>query len=710
MIKNLELFNLIKNNRWDEFIKECNERLDYNIRDEQGNFLIQYIILYNKIDILKIILQYNIKLDFLDNEGKSILYLCIKYNYMEIIKILISKTNNTIGIPLVNIMDKSNMYPLHYTILFQNIEIFEYLIEISNLYIYDKHKNSLYHHLIKNKYKLFLEKFIKKNININLLNLNFETATHLACLFNNTEIINILLEKKPDINIRNKDAKLTPFMITIYNNNNEIFEKMLLLEPNLNLQNKNGETGLHIAIIENNFRIIDLIINNNKCKINYNLVNINGSTPLHLILNQIKKKINIENYNIEKFIKNTNLNIQDTEGNTCWHLLVILNIYDKYKNILKRKKNNIFILNKNNISAYQLCNDFERDKLLKIIENSFRNNLKKSEKNKWILKWQNKCSQNKINKKKCNKLIKNYIISNNISIPIKRKKYIIDIQLSIKKQYSFFTGITFDIITSYLYILKKYPLITSSITNNFINNSNIIKHYQKMGFIKDFNIEYLNFEIIWSFQQIFFPSNIDDIINNFINNNNKIILIIPIGIELNNGAHSNVIIIDKYFKIIERFEPNGSDEPYDFNYNSALLDYTLKNYFEKYFIYNYYEPKKYLPTISLQTLESYESHLNKKIGDPGGFCVVWCVWYVEQRIKYRIHPKKLIYKLLNNIKIKNLSFKNLIRSYSNEILTIRDSILDIVLIDINDIINNNYKNKDVAYINEILSNNIEQLN
>ena len=46
------------------------------------------------------------------------------------------------------------------------------------------------------------------------------------------------------------------------------------------------------------------------------------------------KNINIENYDIEKFLKRTNLNIQDNNGETCWHLIIKLNIYDKYYNIL----------------------------------------------------------------------------------------------------------------------------------------------------------------------------------------------------------------------------------------------------------------------------------------------------------------------------------------------------------------------------------------
>jgi len=706
MLSNTELFLLIKNNNWDEFLSHCNEKQDYNIKDENGNFLIQYIILYNKIEILKIILQYNVKLDFLDNEGKSILYLCIKYNYLDIIKILISNTKNVIGVPILNIQDKYSLYPLHYAILFENVEIFSYLLDICNLHIYDKNKNTLFNYVMKCKDIIFLEKLLNKNLNINMLNFYLETPLYSACLFNKTEFIDLILKHNPNINLKNKDEKISTLMIVIVNNNIEIFKKMLLLNPDLNTQNIYGETALHIAIQEDNFEIIDNIINYKNYKLNYNLVNLLGFTPLHLILNKILGKINIDNYDIKKFLKKTNLNIQDNNGETCWHLIIKLNIYEKYKKILKKKNNDIFILNKYNITPYDLS--YKTDKnLLNIIISSFYFNLLK--KKNFLIKWQNKCSKNKIKKNKCYELINEYVLSNKISYPLKKKLHNIDINISEKKRYTFFTGIRLDVITSYIYILLKYDNIKSSITPDFITNKEIIDHYTRISSIQNFTGEFFNFEILWSYHKLFYPSNLLFSLNSFINNENKNIFFIPIGIELEIGSHANIIIIDKHFKTIERFEPNGSEEPTNYYYNHSLLDYSLKIYFEKILpTFIYYEPSSFLPIISFQSLESLDDIQFKRIGDPGGFCVVWCVWYLEQRIKYKIHPKKIISKLISNIKIKNLSFKNLIRSYSNEILLIRDTILEQLNLDINDIINNNNKRVDINNIIKLLTININK--
>ena len=52
----IKLFDLAKNNLWDEFknIIIKNDKIDLNIRDDNNNYLINFIILNNKIDILKI--------------------------------------------------------------------------------------------------------------------------------------------------------------------------------------------------------------------------------------------------------------------------------------------------------------------------------------------------------------------------------------------------------------------------------------------------------------------------------------------------------------------------------------------------------------------------------------------------------------------------------------------------------------------------------
>jgi hypothetical protein len=161
-------------------------------------------------------------------------------------------------------------------------------------------------------------------------------------------------------------------------------------------------------------------------------------------------------------------------------------------------------------------------------------------------------------------------------------------------------------------------------------------------------------------------------------------IVLPIGIELNEGSHSNILIIDKSARTVERFEPNGANYPMGLNYNQNLLDTLLQNKFIEHNL-NYLKPSDYLPTIGFQILENLEESKCKKLGDPNGFCGVWCTWWAFYRIKYAsMKNKDLVVNLINKIKLENKSFKNIIRGFSYNIVELRDKILKKYNVDIND--------------------------
>jgi hypothetical protein len=202
--------------------------------------------------------------------------------------------------------------------------------------------------------------------------------------------------------------------------------------------------------------------------------------------------------------------------------------------------------------------------------------------------------------------------------------------------------------------------------------------------------EFLNFEIVWINNKLYLVDKFFDNIKKCIKNNAEFI-IIPLGIEMKEGSHANYIIYDIKNKMIERFEPHGSTTPPGLNYNPELLDNILFSRF-KDFDDNlvYLKPKDYLPKIGFQLLDIFESK-KKKIGDPGGFCALWAIWYVDMRLTYSdISPEKLVNKLIKSIKSNNISVKNMIRNYAVNIIKIRDDILSSASIDINNWINDEY--------------------
>jgi len=82
----------------------------------------------------------------------------------------------------------------------------------------------------------------------------------------------------------------------------------------------------------------------------------------------------------------------------------------------------------------------------------------------------------------------------------------------------------------------------------------------------------------------------------------------------------------------------------------------------------YRSPKDYLPFAGFQTISDENNMINKKSGDFGGFCLAWCLWWVETKLKnMNIDSKLLVEKLISRIGNIEGKFSEYIRNYSTKI-------------------------------------------
>ena len=125
---NIQLFNYISKQDWNNFKKliEDTKEIDLNIRDDSNNYLIQFIIIYNQLDLIDLLISKKCKIDIIDSDGHSLLFYAIKYNYFNIIQKLLNI--NYIGYPLIDLKDKNKLYPIHYAVIFNNINVLKLLI------------------------------------------------------------------------------------------------------------------------------------------------------------------------------------------------------------------------------------------------------------------------------------------------------------------------------------------------------------------------------------------------------------------------------------------------------------------------------------------------------------------------------------------------------------------------------------------------------
>jgi ankyrin repeat protein len=544
----------------------------------------------------------------------------------------------------------------------------------ANPLITDNNGNNVLHLALQNN-NIDIIKFLIDKIPLNFLTNNNETILQLALSYGRYDIFTLLIKKKINLNNQEKEYGLAIIHQSIINNNPTITKLIIDNGADINLQDYHGNTALIYSINDVLIEQINILI---LCsELNYNLTNINGNTGLHIILE------NIDNFpeNIIKiFIENTNLNIQNNDGNTCLHLLN-KDLLKKYENIFEKKELNIFIKNNNNKTP-----DVNN---INIIVNSYYNSLLKH-KNNLVLDWEKECDKNN-NEIKCKEKIKETINKEHRSIPKYNDSDLI-FDSGIFVNVCYYTGASIDILFGLLYLYQEFNYINLIIDYPLTHNTELENYFKSLGINYNYKLDFCNFEINWSFQKIIYPTYFDYEIKNKIKNNSYII--IPIGIETVIGSHANILFYDVKNKIIERFDPSGAYEPKNLNYNAELLDNILEKKFKEFDDITFIRPKDYLPTIGLQILENIEEYKSKRIGDPNGFCGVWCIWWIYHKLKnINIDSKTLIDKLIKEIKFQNMSFKNVIRNFSKNISDLRDTFLQKYNSDINDFIIGNYTNE-----------------
>uniref|UniRef100_A0A6C0ACW8 Uncharacterized protein n=1 Tax=viral metagenome TaxID=1070528 RepID=A0A6C0ACW8_9ZZZZ len=733
---NRTLFNYVRDQEWEKLLEvlKKNDDIDVNIRDNNGNYLITYAVLFNKIDVVSQLIHSGAKLDVTDNDNRSILYTAVKYGYKKVLELLLHFNKTTVGISLVDIQDVNNNIPIHYAISSKEYDICKILIDHgSNLNIKDINGNTSLHLAIYSRDLEICKLILEHTTKINSKNNAGETPLHLSCNLELLDIIEFLLKNGADVDPKDYEYEYTPLLYAVSRGNSSISALLLKYDANPNHQDFYGNSSLHFAILENNTEIFLQLTESkySKNKVNFNLYNADSKLPLHLAIEKKNSRY------IDILIEKSNLNIQDSEGNSPLHLLAKTSLWIQYKNKIKTSKMNIFLKNKNNKTVLDYIDKEDYREFIDLIVESYLYRLR-NKPYTWNSSWENICKKEVFADKISSKELKEFekIINTKNKEDLCKSvvtKKILDIatnKLNPKKEKSFpekqgyvhldldnnnslefctFTGITLDILIGLIVVLNKHKTATSTLTPNFVTNTNLCDFYKQLGVVSDTNCEFLNFELIWVYHKLYLS---DDFFNQFrkkMNKPNKRFIIIPLGIELREGSHANYLIYDNQLKQIERFEPYGSQAPQGFNYNPSLLDSILMNRFESVFDIKYVSPDDYLPKIGFQVFESYEN-MCIKIGDPKGFCALWALWYTDMRMKYPDLDRKILVKeIFKTVKEENRSFKNLIRNYSSNVIKKRDAILQKANININDWLNDKYTTSQMKIIINILREEIQKL-
>ena len=620
---------------------------------------------------------------------------------------------------IINIKNKKdlNKFKLNKS-LFQENYLFHYLILLNNLKALKLYKFPIY---------------IQNNDNLN--------GFHLAAKEDNIEILFYLIKNYSDY-IYNRNTNNELFTNYLLVNR---FNKLLIKYPNLDYNILIDDKLLKNIIINLKFYELNKFITNFKNKLKINLHNILKNYYL-----STEEKINI----LDKF---ENINIKNKMGEgiifsafndiNLFNYLLTRNIDINYYTLIKTENpirwaivndilNNKINFIKNIKFTSEICNELNRfgDNIAhtilytRISRNSQLLNLENEnfiELN--ILKLcDSKCwNQLNINKTTPYELLsildfsiyskvinKNYKINSIIFKNIKNEHWL-NFYKSLNTYKKLFEDINYDnythctefqskfkdigIFTIYLndnyknlYIpqYNSYQLNNLTFINSFPFSDNLIMKEPIFPWIITFNSEH----------EYYIHSYLNIIINKIKRLGTKRFCMVFLSLNYDNLLHANLLIYDLKNMILERFEPYG---------NTSLVDDYIDDILEEELTWNtglkYIRPKDYLPYSGFQTISDENNNKNIKPGDFGGFCLAWCLWYLETKlINPDINSKILVNKLISRLLKLNINFNEYIRNYSNKINKYRIKYLEIIDINIRQISNiyltNSNENKLTQYL------------
>jgi len=532
---------------------------------------------------------------------------------------------------------------------------------------------------------------------INYQNQVFKTPIYYISEMNDLNMLKFFVDMGADLNHTSPLGYTNFCHHVMKNSNKEIINYILDLNINFNHIDSNNETP-----------IFNLLRN-----YNLNIHTKNTQYTTNESKNESKSestnKSEIDSQNVEiisKLLEKTeNWNLQNIYGQTIIHLLTGRQDIEKYYNILKTKYFDINIKNKVGTTP------------VKIIEKTFMlRKLNKEEIEQKLLEFKelviddyiktvfgleninipseikNNCVNYKNQDSKKDIICKNYVM-NILSKPLltdidKLSKNYRDLHLQDYQfaHYNLYNARDSDIYFYYYILIQKYDTLgvpynnkqidlpKNNITISFLPKtpndiSNI--HYIQSLIANTINYPSLySINIYWMNQDNYsIPYNLIESVKNSINNGKKYV-IARINI-IGEMLHANILLIDIENERIIRFEPQGGIA----KDNSDKLDELLFELFKKdnfFDSYVYFKPTDFEPINGLQSLSHETDMLNVRKGDINGFCVAWCLWFVEFYIQnvnnkllsnsnFKLIIPKVIKKLINSGNI----ISEYIRNYAN---------------------------------------------
>jgi len=577
----------------------------------------------------------------------------------------------------IYIVNSDELNGFHLAAKENHLEILEYLIDNYPDYIYNrnKHREAFTNFLQFEEFSRLIKKYPKLDWNDLIINGSPKPQTILKAILTNLnfkELNNFIsiFTIKPDIHIQ--------FLFSImYNYLINQKQKIKILEKysdeEINIKNDMNEGLIFISIEKDEEELFDYLLKRNIDLDYYTLIRTDNplryAIYIDLLLNRFKyskkilEKVKINNpqfyHDLNKYADNIAHSLIYSRINRNKQVLLAENV--KSQNyvidfeILKLVDN--YSWNQNNIekkTPLNLITNLDFDIYSKLFNG---NKIQISPHVFDIIETDNKDLDKHPNLIKWIKLFK--------SLPkYKEEDDIINMKEDKYSHYNLFRSSFKDVGIFLIYLIDTYKDLLIPNMNSYLLNNLIFE--DTFPFLDNL----ISREPVFPWVISYYSPNeyhihpyLNNIINGFRRDGTKKFAAVFVSLLNETFSHVNILIYDFKNMTIERFEPYG---------NTNFIDNSLDEVLEEELTWNtglkYLRTGDFLPWAGFQTI-SDENYLgNIKSGDIGGFCLAWCLWYLETKLKNQnIDSKTLVTKLIHKITKLDIKFSEYIRNYANKI-------------------------------------------
>ena len=670
------IIDLINKDKWTDAIDALKSLFEI-ITD--GNNLFHFACMRGKIDVINHLLELNSVQIYNSNDdgntgchllainGWTDILIDISSRYPKFLKLRNKKNELTVHIciekvstlgKLVNLIDKNN-YVKYLNIIEDN----GYTLALD---IIDKIN------IPDDEYDILFNKIATMGIDLNIPS---DMPPTMFAIRTKKSFVACKILDKYSVNVNIKTPQfITPLIGAIKYNNVDVVKRLIEKGADVNYGGaENDNLPINMALSNGFWNICKLLLDSDK--INYDQQDKYLNIPLHYAID-VYLRMSLPDEIIRKILIKSDVMKKNISGHTPLHMLAKFKLWSKFKNELNDKSIDINDADKNGNTFLSYSDESDTPNIVSYIEDR-RKNLGSTQ------------------------------------IITKQKESFINLPESIISDFGLFNS---DIVHSVLYtvnLMTKYDdliipfQIYSDDKKNWelwkIKNEGslsvdpigdlfmriIASHYEVLFTV----VPYILF---WRDKHLHYYNNNNDIfLKRAIASRNRFVLLKLTLFPHSSMLHANIIFYDKKTNVLRRFEPYGDWE--------FLDSYSLDEYISKLFIkcipddkkasLKYLRPGDYLHNTKFQLLSMDNDPDKKKLGDPAGYCLAWCFWFIELKLKNPdVSDKELVEDTLNDIidksdKSDNNPILTHIRNYAANLDKEKNALLEKMGIDKSDMYN-----------------------